>query len=26
MRMHGKNALVTAEALVKLDGDQIHVG
>ena len=26
LNMHGENALVTAESLVKLDGDQIHVG
>ena len=26
MQMHGKNTLLTAEELVKLDGDQIHLG
>ena len=25
-RLHGKNALVTAEELVKIDGEQIHLG
>ena len=24
--LHGKNALITAESLVKVDGDQIHLG
>jgi hypothetical protein len=26
VRLHGKNALITAECLVKVDGDQIHLG
>lgn len=26
MQLHGKNTLLTAEELVKLDGDQIHLG
>jgi hypothetical protein len=26
LNMHGKNSLVTAEKLVKLDGEQIHLG
>ncbi|KAG1651249.1 Secreted effector protein PipB2 [Nymphon striatum] len=26
MQMHGKNTLLTAEELIKLDGDQIHLG
>ena len=26
MQMHGKNTLLSAEELVKLDGDQIHLG
>lgn len=26
VRVHGKNAIVTAEGLVKVDGDQIHLG
>jgi len=24
--LHGKNALITAEGLIKVDGDQIHLG
>jgi Protein of unknown function (DUF3540) len=26
LNLHGENAVVTAEELVKLDGEQIHVG
>src|SRR4051812_21982746 len=26
VRLHGKNAIITAESLVKVDGDQIHLG
>ncbi len=26
MSLHAQNALVTAEELVKVDGEQIHVG
>ncbi len=26
MSLHGENALLTAESLVKIDGEQIHVG
>ena len=26
VRLHGKNAVITAESLVKMDGAQIHMG